>query len=192
MQRITSRSEKVDRHENERDLAQSRQAYLRTVEAFGQYRSPDAVHRILVDNKAQGEILGELVDLLRPHIASRQGIDIRKKTPLGTTSTKLTGSAGLKRALNVRYLLRHLIGNWFKGAWREPTFLFSRLGRLIRREGYSAGVMRAIYDRDTKGYGFLDRIFLEYPLHRAVYDRLHILTRKTRPRWRSVCNKGEA
>jgi hypothetical protein len=38
--------------------------------------------------------------------------------------------------------------------------------------------MRAIYDRDEKRYGPLDRIFLEYPLHRAVYDRLHIPTRK--------------
>jgi len=38
--------------------------------------------------------------------------------------------------------------------------------------------MRAIYDQDEKRYSFLDRIFLEYPLHRAVYDRLHILTRR--------------
>jgi hypothetical protein len=38
--------------------------------------------------------------------------------------------------------------------------------------------MRAIYDRDEKEYGPLDHIFLEYPLHRAVYDRLQILTKK--------------
>ena len=38
--------------------------------------------------------------------------------------------------------------------------------------------MRVIYDQDEKRYGLLDRVFLEYPLHRAVYDRLQILSRK--------------
>lgn len=55
--------------------------------------------------------------------------------------------------------------------------MFSALGRLLLKEGYSAGVMRAIYDQDKERYGLLDRIFLGYALHLAVYDRLHILTR---------------
>ena len=38
--------------------------------------------------------------------------------------------------------------------------------------------MRVIYDQDEKRYGLLDRVFLEYPVHRAVYDRLQILARK--------------
>jgi len=83
-----------------------------------------------------------------------------------------------KTALDHRYLIRYLLAKWFRGAWREPTFLFSSLGRLFLDEGYSAGVMRVIYDQDEKRYGLLDRVFLEYPLHRAVYDRLQILTRK--------------
>jgi hypothetical protein len=83
-----------------------------------------------------------------------------------------------RTALDRRYLVRYLIAKWFQGAWREPTFLFSSLGRLFLEEGYSAGVMRAIYDRDERRYGPLDRVFLEYPLHRAVYDRLQILAEK--------------
>ena len=84
----------------------------------------------------------------------------------------------IKTALDHRYLIRYLLAKWFRGAWREPTFLFSPLGRLFLEEGYSAGVMRVIYDQDERRYGLLDRVFLEYPLHRAVYDRLQILTRK--------------
>jgi len=38
--------------------------------------------------------------------------------------------------------------------------------------------MRAIYDQDERHYCLLDRVFLGYPLHQAVYDRLHILTRR--------------
>jgi SAM-dependent methyltransferase len=52
---------------------------------------------------------------------------------------------------------------------------------LFLKEGYSATVMRVIYERDETEYGFLDRIFLEYSLHRAVYDRLQILVRKIKP-----------
>ena len=85
------------------------------------------------------------------------------------------------KTVNHRYLFRYLLLKWFSGAWREPTFFFSKLGRLFLKEGYSAGVMRAIYDRDEKEYGLLDRVFLEYSLHRAVYDRLQILVRKIEP-----------
>jgi hypothetical protein len=37
--------------------------------------------------------------------------------------------------------------------------------------------MRVIYDRKEGREGVLDRVFYEHPLHRAVYDRLKILTR---------------
>ena len=59
--------------------------------------------------------------------------------------------------------------------------MFSSLGRLLIREGYSASVMQVIYDRDEKRYGLMNRIFMGYPLHRAVYDRLHILTNRGSP-----------
>lgn len=176
--RITSRGQKVDRHENEDDLAQARRMYLKTLNAFEQYRSPDAAHSLVVDNMTPGETLRAIVDVLRPHILAHESKETSKKIPLGTTATKLTGSAVWGKFFNYRYLVRYLMGKCFQGAWREPTFLFSSLGRLFLKEGYSAGVMRAIYDHGDKRYGLLDRIFLDYPLHRAVYDRLQILTKK--------------
>jgi hypothetical protein len=177
MTRITSRGQKIDRHENEDDLAQARHMYLKTLDAFGQYRSPSAAHRLAVDKMTPGETLWAVLELLKTHISAHQCQKVAEKVPLGTTNTELTQSTAWKKLFNYRYLVRYLLANWFRGAWREPTFIFSGLGRLFLKEGYSAGVMRAIYDQDEKRYHFLDRIFLEYPLHRAVYDRLHILTR---------------
>ncbi|MDP2744532.1 MAG: hypothetical protein Q8P00_05645, partial [Dehalococcoidia bacterium] len=181
MERIASRGKRIDRHENRDDLAQVRSMYLKTVEAFAQYRSPKAAYIRGVDKTTPGETLQAIVDMLGPRVSSRQSNERPKKIPLGTTDVKLTGSAIWGKLLSYRYLVKYLIINWFRGTWREPTFLFSGLGRLFRREGYSAGTMRAIYDRDSKRYGLGDRIFLEYPLHRAVYDRLHILTRNIEP-----------
>jgi len=176
MTRITSRGQKIDRHENEDDLAQARDMYLKTLDAFGQYRSPKVAHRLAVDNMTPGETLRAVLELLKPHISAHQRQETVEKIPLGTTAVELTQSVVWRKLFNYRYLVRYLMGNWFRGAWREPTFMFSGLGRLLLKEGYSAGVMRAIYDQGEKRYSFLDRIFLKYPLHRAVYDRLHILT----------------
>jgi len=178
MTRITSRCQKIDRHENEDDLAQARHMYLKTLDAFGRYRSPKVAHRLTVDNMTPGDTLRTVLELLKPHISAYQRQQTAEKIPLGTPTTELTQRVVWRKLFNYRYLVRYLMGNWFRGAWRELTFMFSGLGRLFLKEGYSAGVMRAIYDQDEKRYSFLDRIFLEYPLHRAVYDRLHILTRR--------------
>ena len=178
MTHITSRCQKIDRHENEDDLAQARHMYLKTLDAFGQYRSPKVAHRLDVDNMTPGETLRAALELLKPHILAHQRQKMAEKIPLGTPAIELTQSVVWRKLLNYRYFVHYLMGNWFRGAWRELTFLFSGLGRLLLKEGYSAGVMRAIYDQDEKRYSFLDRIFLGYPLHRAVYDRLHILTRR--------------
>ena len=174
--RIASRGMKVDRHENPADLAQAREMYLQSLEAFRRYRSPEATHRIPLDELSPGETIGAVVEALRPYILVGRDTRPAPEEPLGTS--RRTGSEMRKAALDHRYLIRYLLANWFHGAWREPTFLFSSLGRLFLEEGYSAGVMRAIYDRDEKRYGLLDRVFLEYSLHRAVYDRLQILTRR--------------
>jgi SAM-dependent methyltransferase/energy-coupling factor transporter ATP-binding protein EcfA2 len=176
-ERIRSRGHKVDRHENLEDLTQAREMYLKCVEAFRRYRSPEAGFRIPVDGLSPGEISAAIVEALRPRIAAqRERANDEGGDPLGTS--RRTGSEMKQTALDRRYIFRYLLAKWFRGAWREPTFLLSPLGRLFLEEGYSAGVMRAIYDRDEKRYGPLDRAFLEYPLHRAVYDRLHILTRR--------------
>lgn len=174
--RIASRGQKVDRHENLADLTQAREMYLKATEAFRRYRSPETAHHVPVDDLCPGETIGAVVETLRPHILVQRDAKTASEEPLGTA--RHSGTEMGKKALDRRYLIRYLLAKWFRGAWREPTFLFSSLGRLFLEEGYSAGVMRAIYDRDEKGYGLLDRIFLEYPLHRAVYDRLQILTRR--------------
>jgi hypothetical protein len=176
IERIASRGKKVDRHENLADLAQAREMYLESLEAFGLYRSSDATYRIPLDDLSPGDTIGALVEKLRPYLLADQAETFAPEEPLGTS--RRTGSAMRKTALDHRYLIRYLLAKWFHDAWREPTFLFSSLGRLFLDEGYSAGVMRVIYDQDEKSYGLLDRVFLEYPLHRAVYDRLQILTRK--------------
>jgi len=178
MARIASRGQKFDLHENEDDLAQARHMYLKTLDAFKLCRSPKVAHRLVVDNMTPGEALRAVLELLKPHISAYQSRKMLQKTPLGTPTAELTQSVVWRKLLNYRYLVHYLMPNWFRGAWREPTFMFSGLGRLLLKEGYSAGVMRAIYDQDEKRYNFLDRVFLEYPLHRAVYDRLHILTRR--------------
>jgi cytidylate kinase len=173
--RIASRGKKVDRHENLADLAQAREMYLKSLEAFGRYQSFEATYRIPLDDLSPGDTIGALVEVLRPFLLADQEETLASKEPLGTS--RRTGSALRKTALDHRYIVRYLLAKWFRGAWREPTFLFSSLGRLFLDEGYSAGVMRVIYDQDEKRHGLLDRVFLEYPLHRAVYDRLQILMR---------------
>ena len=178
LERIRSRGKKVDRHENLADLTQAREMYLKTLQAFQAYRTPQSVHVICVDELSLGETLQAASEVLKPHLSSASFAS-QSTSPLGTTD--LADETIRGKTLNHRYLFRYLLLKCFSGAWREPTFFFSKLGRLFLKEGYSAGVMRAIYDRDEKEYGLLDRIFLEYSLHRAVYDRLQILVSKIEP-----------
>jgi hypothetical protein len=177
--RIKSRGKKIDRHENLADLMQAREMYLKTLKAFQAYRTPEAAHVIRVDDLSLGETLRAVSEALKPHLVSARVVDQTAVAPLGTS--ELADETIRRKTVNLRYFLRYLLPKWFSGAWREPTFFFSQLGRLFLKEGYSAGVMRVIYDRDEKEYGLLDRIFLEYSLHRAVYDRLQILVRKIQP-----------
>lgn len=176
--RIKSRMQKIDRHENLSDLTQAREMYLKTLEAFQKYRSYKAAHCIRVDDLTVGQTVAAVVDVLKPHLlpASSMG---RSGLPLGTI--ELPSDAIRGKASNYHYVFKYLLPKWFSGAWREPTFFFSQLGRLFLKEGYSANVMRVIYDQDERHYGLLDRIFLQYSLHRAVYDRLQILVKKIKP-----------
>lgn len=187
--RIKSRGKKIDRHENLADLTQAREMYLKTLRAFQAYREAEAAHVICVDDLSLGETLRAVSDALKPHLISARVADRTAVAPLGTS--ELADETIRRKTVNHRYFLRYLLPKWFSGAWREPTFFFSQLGRLFLREGYSAGVMRVIYDRDEKDYGLLDRIFLEYSLHRAVYDRLQILVRKIQPEIEARLASGE-
>jgi energy-coupling factor transporter ATP-binding protein EcfA2 len=179
LQRIKSRGKKIDHHENLADLTQARDMYLKTLKAFRAYRSADAVHCLRVDDLTLGETLRAVSEVLKPHLTLSCYMKQTSVAPLGTT--ELADEKIRGKTINHRYVFRYLLPKLFSGAWREPTFFFSRLGRLFMKEGYSAGVMRVIYDRDEKKYGLLDRIFLEYSLHRAVYDRLQILVKKIKP-----------
>ncbi len=186
--RIKSRGKKIDKHENLADLTQAREMYLKTVRAFQSYRTIDSAHVIHIDDLTLGETLRSVSDALRPHLSSTRIAAQTSASPLGTTD--LADDAIRGKTLNHRYLFRYLLLKWFSGAWREPTFFLSKPGRLFLKEGYSAGVMRVIYDRDAKEYGLLDRIFLEYSLHRAVYDRLQILVRKIEPELEARLSSG--
>lgn len=188
--RIASRGHKVDRHENAADLSQAREMYVKSLAAFGEYRSPESAHRIPLDDLSPGETMGAAIETLRPRILTRREEETVSGRPLGTSG--LTEGEMRGRAINFKYLTRYLLAKCFQGAWREPTFLLSPLGRLFLEEGYSAGVMRAIYDRDEKKHGLLDRIFLEYPLHRAVHDRLGILTKKIEAGLKTRLSAGES
>jgi hypothetical protein len=189
LQRIRSRGKKIDRHENLADLTQARDMYLKTVRAFQAYRAPESAHVIPVDDLSLGETLRAVIEAVRPHLITSQLATRESTAPLGTTD--LADETIRRKTVNYRYFFRYLIPKWFNGAWREPTFFFSKLGRLFLKEGYSAGVMRVIYDRDDKDYGPLDRVFLEYSLHRAVYDRLQILVKKIEPELDARLAAGE-
>jgi hypothetical protein len=189
--RIAFRGQKVDKHENEADLTQAREMYLKTVEALRKYKRTAAVHRIVVDDLSPGDALHATLEALRPGILAHREAPSSAEIPLGTTSTNLTGGAVWRKVFSYRYIFRYVLAKWLRGAWRELTFVFSKLGRLLLKEGYSAAVMRTIYDQDEKDYGLLDRIFLAYPLHRAVYDRLQILTRRIELELEGRLNSGQ-
>lgn len=189
LDRIRSRRKKIDRHENLADLTQAREMYLKSLQAFQAYRPEASVHIIRVDDLSLGETLRAVSEVLRPHLTRTRSADQKSVAPLGTTD--LADEAIRGKTLNRRYLFRYLLPKFFRGAWREPTFFFSKLGRLFLKQGYSAGVMRAIYDRDKKEPGLLDRAFLEYSLHRAVYDRLQILVSKIKPEFEARLDAGE-
>ena len=187
--RIRSRGKKIDRHENLADLTQAREMYLKTLQAFQAYRTEQCAYVIRADELSLGETLRAVSETVRQHFTSANASDRTSISPLGTTD--LADEAIRGKTLRSRYLLRYLLLKFFSGAWREPTFFFSKLGRLFLKEGYSAEVMRVIYERDERDYGFLDRIFLEYSLHRAVYDRLQILVRKIKPEMEARLAGGE-
>src|SRR5256886_3100374 len=161
--RIESRRQKIDHHENLADLAQAREMYLKTLDAFQRYCSPEATHRLEVDNLTLGETIQAVIETVKPHLVSSEASTRDSNSPLGTT--ELADDAIRRKTVNLRYIFRYLLPKCFSGAWREPMFFFSELGRLFLKEGYSANVMRVIYDRDVRQYGFLDRTFLEYSLH---------------------------
>jgi len=174
LDRIQSRQLELDCHENLADMTRARETYLKALTALETYAGRACTHVIEVGDAEPREVLELALEAVRPHVEVQ---------PQHAT-TDVLGTAGAdpaRKVLNTRYLVRYLLGKLFQGAWREPLFLLSPMGRRLLREGYSAGVMRVIYDHDSASAGPIDRAFLGYPLHRAVADRLGILTRTIEP-----------
>jgi broad-specificity NMP kinase len=166
--RVASRGAARDRHENLSDMTRARETYLKALRAFAAFHPSGSVHVIDVTDAEPREVLAEAVNLLRARILERhpERHDDVLGTPEGTTA---------RRVLSAGYVFRYLVPRLFSGAWREPLFLLSPMGRRLLQEGYSAGVMQVIYDSDFARQGPFARAFLGYPLHRAVHDRLRIL-----------------
>lgn len=179
LRRIENRGAEPDRHENAADLAQARRMYLKTLEAYRLCRPRAFAMEIRSDHSDPGAILAKIADglkgsLLHPRNDRKPSVG-GGETPLGGSAIRTTGSSVGKRILNPRYL-RYLLRQFAQGAWREPFFPLSRFGRRFIREGYSSSIMLAIYQQRTAHLGWVDRVFFGYPLHRAVSDRLDILS----------------
>ncbi len=175
LERIHDRGLKIDRHENADDLAQTHGRYQIALETMRRVKGSESVITIDVNGKRPGEALQDALNSLRPHILKQQA-HRANAGPLGTTETKLADGGIWKKVFNPNYIFRYFIPRFFSGAWREPFFPASKPGRRFLKEGYSGGVMKEIYDHDPEKAGLGARIFQGYPLHRAVYDRLQLLT----------------
>ena len=178
LDRIGKRGKPVDAHENLHDLEQARQCYLDTLKVFQDYKGgPGSAHIVHVEDLTPDQIMRSVVNIIREHTIGLVEETREPSAPLGTTGEKLEKRVTLvQKTLNVRYLFKYLLGKFFKGSWREPLFLFSAPGRLFLKQGYSAACMKAIYDSPIEKARIMERVFLNYPLHRAVSDRLQILT----------------
>ena len=172
LERVRGRGAALDAHENLAAMTRARETYLKALKALESYTGRSCTRVIDTGDAEPREVVERAVEALRGTVEAR-----RTEQPDDVLGT--SGDAA-RKILSARYLVRYLIGKFFKGAWREPVFLLSPAGRKLVREGYSAGVMRTIYE-GSGARGPAGRVFLDYPLHRAVHDRLDILTGAIEP-----------
>ncbi|MBN2441060.1 MAG: deoxynucleoside kinase, partial [Spirochaetales bacterium] len=125
MRRIKNRGNKIDRHENITDLNNAREMYLKTLNALSIYRKKTAYHSIQVDKKSPGEVLNEIVSIVKKKI-KRKDLSVKRMSPLlGKAIEDLENKNFLAKILNRNYIINYLIKKFFKGAWREPLFICS-------------------------------------------------------------------
>src|SRR5438128_2530156 len=171
--RVHSRGAKVDRHENPADLTVAREGYMRVLDVVRRNKGMDSVHVIDVGRMRPGEVLAAATLALNPQLST---IPSEGATRAGALHEATGKRSVARRVLSYPYLGRYLVRRFFEGAWREPLFPLSAPGRAFLRDGYSAGIMRLIYDQPSRP-PLVERAFYGYPLHRAVRDRLAILER---------------
>jgi SAM-dependent methyltransferase len=179
LERIDGRGAARDRHENIADMTRARESYLKALNALTAYRPSTTVCVLDVNGSEPRDVLAAAVAAVRPRID-------RQRSGSGEGVLGTSGASTARRVASAGYLFRYLVPSFFAGAWREPFFLLTSMGRRLVREGYSAGVMTDIYDSGGQSSRLFGRIFLDYPLHRAVHDRLAILTSNIEPEltWR--------
>ncbi|MBN1699129.1 MAG: hypothetical protein JW881_16540 [Spirochaetales bacterium] len=175
MKRIAARGRKIDGHENEKDLNQAREMYLKTLEAFSIYRPEALVEIIRTDGSTPGEVLRKIVGRMKAGIRAKTVALQGSSAPLGKSEDNIEDKSFWSKILNRKYIFNYLCAKCFDGAWREPFFVCSPHGRVFLKEGYSANVMKIIYENTDTEKNPFNRIFLGYPLNRAVYDRLEML-----------------
>ncbi len=183
--RARARGAKVDRHENAADLTIAREGYLRVVEVMKRNKGAGSVHVIEVGQMRPGEVLSAAAQALAPQLPAASSESVRA----GALHEAVGRRSVLRRVLSYPYLFRYLVRHFFDGAWREPLFPLSAPGRAFLQGGYSAGVMRHIYDQPARP-SVAERAFYGYPLHRAVRDRLAILERRIEGELRSRLARG--
>lgn len=183
--RVRARGAKVDRHENPDDLSTARDGYMRVLHVMAKNKGESSAHVIAVEGLGPGGVLAAAASALRPHLPEIRGTTSRA----GALHEAIGRRSMLRRVMSYRYAGRYLVRRFFEGAWREPLFPLSAPGRTFLRDGYSAGVMRLIYDQPAQA-PFMDRVFYGYPLHRAVRDRLAILERRIEVELRTRLSEG--
>lgn len=146
---------------------------MRVLAVMARTRGDTSTHVIPAESLGAGGVLAAAINALQPHLPKSAGAESRA----GALHEAIGRRSVLRRVLSYRYIVRYLVWRFFQGAWREPLFPLSAPGRIFLRDGYSAGVMRLIYDQPPSSPP-LDRVFFGYPLHRAVRDRLAILERQ--------------
>jgi len=160
LDRIGARGARPDAHENLADLEQAQRAYLH---ALGTMISRGA--RVVLLDATQppqalvAEALGQLDRHLPEPAPGREGQLVRP-------APKLLRSV-IRRMLRPSYLALLLRD---RSSRRELLFPFSRAGRTVMRDGYSAEVMRLIYQAEARTLP--ERAFHHHPLHQAVAARL--------------------
>ncbi|MEW5852723.1 MAG: hypothetical protein AB2A00_28315 [Myxococcota bacterium] len=172
--RAAARGNGLDRHENHADMTQARGMYLAAMDVLRRLVPTLSVVWVDVEGITAAATMHRVVGELRPVLPAPRALG-HELAPLGS-APRMTGLLLVRKLVSLHYVLGYLVMHALSDAWREPFFLFSSLGRRLLKEGYSAELMREIYVRTDEPGTWADRIFLRYPLHRAVYDRLALVT----------------